>query len=109
MLEIEEEAFCRCKSLRKVIVCSITTRLGKGVFKDCSGLISVDLPEGLQVIEVESFSCCESLPTIKIPSSVIEIGDRAFDGCNSFSTIKIPSSVVKIGVGAFTRCEALKH
>eukprot|EP00980_Cylindrotheca_fusiformis_P002664 scaffold623_cov83-Cylindrotheca_fusiformis.AAC.1 len=108
MLEIEKEAFYRCKSLRKVIVCSISTRLGRGVFKDCSGLIFVDLPEGLQVIEAELFSFCESLPTIKIPSSVIEIGDQAFDGCNSLSTIKIPS-VVKIGFCAFIRCQALKH
>eukprot|EP00980_Cylindrotheca_fusiformis_P013841 scaffold3594_cov138-Cylindrotheca_fusiformis.AAC.6 len=108
MLEIEEEAFCRCKSLRKVIVCSITTRLGKGVFKDCSGLISVDLPEGLQVIEVESFSCCESLPTIKIPSSVIEIGDRAFTRCEALKHVQLPETLASIGCSAFGRCYKLE-
>eukprot|EP00980_Cylindrotheca_fusiformis_P007494 scaffold1553_cov52-Cylindrotheca_fusiformis.AAC.2 len=109
MLEIEDEAFCRCESLRKVIVSSTSTRLGKGVFKYCIGLISVDLPEGLQVIEAYLFYGCQSLPTIKIPSSVIEIGDKAFGGCNSLSTIKIPSSVIKIGSSAFSSCKALKH
>eukprot|EP00980_Cylindrotheca_fusiformis_P012784 scaffold3136_cov102-Cylindrotheca_fusiformis.AAC.1 len=108
MLEIQDEAFYHCSSLRKVIVSSISTRLGKGVFEYCFGLISVDLSEGLQVIEAYLFYGCQSLPTIKIPSSVTEIGHMAFGGCSSFSTIKIPSSVIKIGSCAFKKCTALK-
>eukprot|EP00980_Cylindrotheca_fusiformis_P015373 scaffold4314_cov116-Cylindrotheca_fusiformis.AAC.3 len=131
-LEIQAGAFWGCQSLRKVIVSSTSTRLGKRVFKDCSGLISVDLPEGLQVIEERLFYGCKSLPTIKIPSSVIEIGNgvflycsglisvelpeglqvikaSVFYGCKSLPTIKIPSSVIEIGDEAFGKCTALKH
>eukprot|EP00980_Cylindrotheca_fusiformis_P007495 scaffold1555_cov108-Cylindrotheca_fusiformis.AAC.1 len=131
-LEIEVGAFWGCQSLRKVIVSSISTRLGIGVFYECSGLISVELPEGLQVIEEYLFNGCQSLPTIKIPSSVIEIGNGVFlycsglisvelpeglqvikasmfYGCKSLPTIKIPSSVIEIGDEAFGKCTALKH
>eukprot|EP00980_Cylindrotheca_fusiformis_P026352 scaffold15935_cov114-Cylindrotheca_fusiformis.AAC.1 len=59
-LQIGEEAFSYCHSLRKVIVCSASTKLGIGVFHNCQGLISVELPEGLQLIKPELFEGCES-------------------------------------------------
>eukprot|EP00980_Cylindrotheca_fusiformis_P016741 scaffold5039_cov119-Cylindrotheca_fusiformis.AAC.8 len=47
-LQIDSAAFCGCESLRKVVFPSASTRLGLGVFGDCSGLISVELPRDLQ-------------------------------------------------------------
>eukprot|EP00980_Cylindrotheca_fusiformis_P012793 scaffold3136_cov102-Cylindrotheca_fusiformis.AAC.10 len=137
VLEIEEHAFSHCRSLRKVIFSSFSTQLGRGVFMCCSGLIycsglvSVELPEGLQVIEEDLFFCCGLLTTVKIPSSVIEIrkrafcycscltffdlphgllelGGSAFENCNSIETVHMPSTVSAIGPSAFAHCFQLK-
>eukprot|EP00980_Cylindrotheca_fusiformis_P002596 scaffold614_cov118-Cylindrotheca_fusiformis.AAC.1 len=46
-LQIGRCAFGYCHSLREVIVCSVATKLGVAAFCGCSGLVSVELPEGL--------------------------------------------------------------
>eukprot|EP00980_Cylindrotheca_fusiformis_P009016 scaffold1934_cov79-Cylindrotheca_fusiformis.AAC.5 len=132
VFEIGQYAFFQCVSLRNVIFRSISTRLGKEVFKCCSGLIFVELPEGLQVIENCLFLRCESLRTVNIPSSVIkigreafyqchhlasfvlpqgllELGARSFTWCWSIETLHVPSTVSSIGVAAFGHCYGLKH
>eukprot|EP00980_Cylindrotheca_fusiformis_P021287 scaffold8195_cov100-Cylindrotheca_fusiformis.AAC.1 len=97
MLQIDDKAFSFCKSLQKVIICSVSTKLGTGVFRFCVGLISVELPKGLQVIESELFYNCVSLTTVNIPSSVITIGDGAFFGCESLTSVDLPPGLLKIG------------
>eukprot|EP00980_Cylindrotheca_fusiformis_P012135 scaffold2933_cov85-Cylindrotheca_fusiformis.AAC.3 len=131
-LQIDEAALQFCGSLRKVIVCSNSTRIGKRVFSYCQALISVVLPEGLQVIQQELFAYCFALKTVHIPSSVInicrgaffacerlasidlphgllEIGDSSLERCVSIETLHIPSTVSKIGRCAFFECASLSH
>eukprot|EP00980_Cylindrotheca_fusiformis_P011040 scaffold2535_cov126-Cylindrotheca_fusiformis.AAC.2 len=132
-LQIGRSAFRRCISLRKVIVCSLDTKLGEGVFSYCKGLVSVEFPEGLQVIEPSMFWACLSLSAFKIPSSVIKIGGYAFYGCDrltllfglpnglrdigefaftscrSFETLHVPATVSTIGENAFADCVSLKR
>eukprot|EP00980_Cylindrotheca_fusiformis_P004537 scaffold965_cov93-Cylindrotheca_fusiformis.AAC.1 len=131
VLRIDAYAFAGCHSLRKVIVSSVSTKLGIGAFESCNGLICVELPQGLQCIESRLFYLCKSLVTVRIPSSVIKIGDWAFcgcgsltcfdlphglleigkwslHGCNAIETLHIPSTVSTMGVGAFSSCEGLR-
>eukprot|EP00980_Cylindrotheca_fusiformis_P009283 scaffold2032_cov122-Cylindrotheca_fusiformis.AAC.5 len=104
MLQIDAEAFYACYSLRKVIVCSVSTNLGEAAFCDCFGLISVELPEGLQVITALLFGYCESLTTVNIPSSVIKIGKGAFQRCSSLTLVDLPHGLLEIGKCAFEGC-----
>eukprot|EP00980_Cylindrotheca_fusiformis_P016739 scaffold5039_cov119-Cylindrotheca_fusiformis.AAC.6 len=108
VLQIDNYAFSSCKSLRKVILCCFCTRLGKGTFEDCQGLVSVHLPKGLQVIEPDLFWLCKSLALVKIPISVIEIGDRAFYGCRSLTTVDLPHGLLEIGEFSFEKCVSMK-
>eukprot|EP00980_Cylindrotheca_fusiformis_P023901 scaffold11153_cov85-Cylindrotheca_fusiformis.AAC.3 len=80
--------------LQTVIISSISTTIGAAAFSFCIGLIHVELPMGLQVLEQELFSSCESLTTIIIPSLVIKIGDRAFNGCQCLTTFDLPYGLV---------------
>eukprot|EP00980_Cylindrotheca_fusiformis_P020349 scaffold7354_cov93-Cylindrotheca_fusiformis.AAC.2 len=107
-LQISECAFACCNSLRKVVFCSVSTRLGKGVFYNCEGLISVELPEGLQVIESSLFADCESLTTVSIPSSVIRIGGQAFNRCHSLSSVHLLCGLEEIGIRSFYECASLE-
>eukprot|EP00980_Cylindrotheca_fusiformis_P029423 scaffold23472_cov106-Cylindrotheca_fusiformis.AAC.2 len=108
MLQIDHDAFACCDSLRNVIVSSVSTELACAVFRSCSGLISVELPEGLQVIEHHLFFGCGSLTTVKIPSSVIKIGDCAFSLCGSLTLFDLPCGLLEIGISSFQRCGSIR-
>eukprot|EP00980_Cylindrotheca_fusiformis_P005501 scaffold1170_cov122-Cylindrotheca_fusiformis.AAC.9 len=136
-VQIDDAAFSYCHSLRKIIFGSeagipTTKRIGKSAFCCNGGLISVELPNGLLVIESNLFWGCMALTTVKIPSSVIKIGNHAFAGCqslisfelshglleigersfqycDSIETLQIPSTVSSIGNNAFFHCKRLKH
>eukprot|EP00980_Cylindrotheca_fusiformis_P015900 scaffold4658_cov118-Cylindrotheca_fusiformis.AAC.6 len=107
-LQIHDYAFGSCESLRKVIVCSISTKLASDVFCGCTGLISVQLPEGLQVIASSLFFHCKLLETVNIPSSVIKIHSLAFYSCSSLPSVDLPHGLMEIGQLSFASCESLE-
>eukprot|EP00980_Cylindrotheca_fusiformis_P006869 scaffold1436_cov112-Cylindrotheca_fusiformis.AAC.5 len=106
-LQIDPYAFGHCLSLRNVIICSVSTKLGFAAFCGCSGLKSVELPEGLQEIQRHLFEGCESLTTVKIPSSVIKIGESAFSGCRRLTSFDLPHGILHIGDGSFENCDSI--
>eukprot|EP00980_Cylindrotheca_fusiformis_P005838 scaffold1228_cov119-Cylindrotheca_fusiformis.AAC.5 len=106
-LQIDDDAFFSCHSLRKVVVCSVSTKVCDTAFANCQGLVSVELPEGLQVIE-PAFFLCGSLTTVKIPSSVIKICKNAFTGCHSLTMFDLPYGLVEIGVRSFQQCQSIE-
>eukprot|EP00980_Cylindrotheca_fusiformis_P005499 scaffold1170_cov122-Cylindrotheca_fusiformis.AAC.7 len=108
LLQIDKSAFSSCHSLRKVIVGSNSTILGKAVFCECLGLVSVVLPNGLQVIQEALFCGCESLTTVKIPSSVITICEDAFFGCRSLTSVELLDGLLEIGVSSFSGCDSIE-
>eukprot|EP00980_Cylindrotheca_fusiformis_P025733 scaffold14555_cov100-Cylindrotheca_fusiformis.AAC.1 len=107
-LQIDDRAFYQCRSLEKVIVCSATTIFDEAVFAGCYGLFSVELPEGLQVIEPNLFACCNALPTVKIPSSVIKIGAYAFHSCSNLTSADLPHGLLEIEEGSFQDCRSIR-
>eukprot|EP00980_Cylindrotheca_fusiformis_P017040 scaffold5221_cov88-Cylindrotheca_fusiformis.AAC.7 len=108
-LRIGDGAFAECVSLRKVVICSVSsTRLSWGIFSECKGLLSVELPEGLQVIESLLFDGCESLTAVKIPSSVIRIGNYAFHECGSLASLELPHGLQEIREGSFLWCNSIE-
>jgi len=57
---------------------STIRRIGKYAFQWCERLESINLPEGLLIIDAMSFPCTWKLKKFAIPSSVIYIGGMAF-------------------------------
>eukprot|EP00980_Cylindrotheca_fusiformis_P005836 scaffold1228_cov119-Cylindrotheca_fusiformis.AAC.3 len=108
LLQIDEYAFSFCNSLRKVVICSVSTKLGKAAFAQCSCLRSVELPDGLQVIESRLFAGCGLLTTVKLPSSLITICKEAFDGCRRLHSFDLFYGLVEIGEGSFSVCESIQ-
>jgi hypothetical protein len=70
-------------------------------------LVSVDLPEGLQVIGMAWFYQCTSLTTVNVPSSVIKIQGGAFQQCTSLASLDLPEGLQSIGPRSFSGCESL--
>ncbi len=81
--------------------------MGEMVFRDCSSLTSITIPEGVTGIGEAAFWGCRHLTNIIIPEGVTSIGDYAFSGCSSLTSITIPENVTSIGNGAFRECSSL--
>lgn len=64
------------------------------------------LPNGLNIIEDESFMNNKAISMVVIPSDVTAIGDRAFAGCENLVNITIPPNVTIIGENAFDDCNS---
>ena len=80
LVSIGEYAFAECDNLTKVVL-SGGVEIGYSAFRDCKALISLSLPEGLEIIDDSAFEGCTNLGKIKLPDSVTRIGTYAFMGC----------------------------
>ncbi len=81
--------------------------IGRGVFKNCTHLTSVTIPNGVTSIGEYAFSGCTSLASVTIPDSVIKIGMNAFENCRNLTSVTIPNGVTSIGEYAFSGCTNL--
>ena len=56
------------------------TKIGREAFSECYNLISIDIPNGVEIIGEKAFYYC-SLKQVNLPQSVTMIEDYAFEGC----------------------------
>ncbi|MBQ5913160.1 MAG: leucine-rich repeat protein, partial [Bacteroidaceae bacterium] len=59
-------------------------------FYNCSNLVSISLPEGVDRISHSAFMGCSNLTSIIIPDNLQYIEPFAFNGCSNLSSIDIP-------------------
>ncbi|MCH3981360.1 MAG: leucine-rich repeat domain-containing protein [Prevotella sp.] len=84
--------------------------VGEDMFRNCTSLEKITLPEHLKAIGIHAFAYCSSLPWIEIPATVRSIGSQAFYSCTNMSFIGIPidgSQLESIGSGAFSTSSVL--
>lgn len=84
---IYDEAFKECTGLTSVTIQEGVTSIEERAFLGCTSLTSVTIPEGVTSIGIIAFSECTSLKSVTIPSSVTSIEERAFVGCTSLSSV----------------------
>lgn len=84
--------FSDCTNLKKATILFPLSSGGMGdyVFRNCSNLETIILPDGLKIIGSSAFSGCTNLPIIDIPNSVTTIDYYAFDKCSSLCNLNIP-------------------
>ena len=63
------------------------------VFKGCSNLQSVKLPETVEWLGESSFHDCSSLKELTIPAATTEVQLNAFTGCTSMKNVKMNDGV----------------
>ena len=81
--------------------------IGNDAFRECAGLTSITIPNGVTSIGGWAFYVCTGLTSITIPNSVTSIGVGAFS-CTGLTSITIPNSVTSIGRNAFFGCPKLE-
>lgn len=73
--------------------------LGDSVFKNCTNLTEITLPDEISAIPQQAFYGCTSLTTVHA-SNVTEIESDAFCNCTSLTTLNVSENVVKMGADA---------
>lgn len=87
------------------------------VFRGCLSIKSIQLSDGIEVIEDAAFADCKSLQVINLPKSLKKIGgtktyDKHHGGVfesTNLSSVIIPQGVEYIGDSSFMRCGNLKR
>ena len=77
------------------------------IFNGWNNLSKVIIPDSITEIRGMAFLGCVSLKEIQIPEGVSTIENAAFYGCKNLNKIEIPDSINQIGDGAFNGCDNL--
>ena len=108
VVEIGEEAFASCWSLKSVEIPGTVESVGWKAFADC-GLEELHLRAGIKKIEDCAFLRCSSLKSVEIPGSVEVVGEYAFNGCDGLEELRLGAGIKKIENSAFGRCSSLRR
>lgn len=87
--KIEEEAFEGCDSMKSVECHSNVTKIEDWAFFDCSSLKSIKL-QGVKYIGKGTFKKCWKLTTVEFGEELDVIKPGAFDNCTSLTRIVLP-------------------
>ena len=94
-------------NIKKVVVNSGVTSIGKYAFYYCRSMTSVSISSTVKSIGDYAFYTCDVLTGVTIPSSVKTIGESAFARCYEMTSLTLSSGITDIGKGAFQNCYAL--
>lgn len=104
--KVGAHVFKSCSSLQKVELPNVET-LGERVFESCGKLTKVTLSPDLQVIPDYAFQYCGSLADVPLPSSLVSIGVSAFRECDGLSAVVMPNTVTTLNKNAYITCNTL--
>lgn len=107
---IGEGAFYKTK-ISKIDIPDSVESIGEGAFIECKNLKEVKLPANANftTLSAQMFKECTSLEKIELPENLTKIDNYAFENCTNLKKITIPKNVTEIGVGAFSNCTNLKE
>ena len=104
---IGDYMFKNCTNLCVILLPQNAISISNYAFQDCSALTIVSIGNNATSIGKGVFYGCTALTQIEIPDNVNSIGQSAFWGCTALTQIEIPDNVNSIGSAAFAGCSAL--
>ena len=108
-------AFVECSRLTAVDLSKTNIYvIGYDAFKNCTNLSSLQLPVNENYTEIRNnvFKGCTSLKEVVIPNNVTNIGTEAFYGCTAIERVVLPNNLdYSQGIGklAFGKCPNIKE
>jgi hypothetical protein len=81
-----ENSFSHC-SFPSFHVPILISELKNGVFSSCVEMVSLEMPERVELIEDEAFSDCPRLRNVAVPSSVTSTGRDLFKNCKDLEKL----------------------
>jgi len=104
---LNDSCFRDCAGLTSITISEGVTSLGNYCFYGCTGLTSITIPEGVTSLGINCFSGCTSLTSITIPEGVTSLGSNCFRDCTGLTSITIPEGVTSLGISCFRGCTGL--
>ena len=101
-------AFSSCHSLVSINIPESVEVIPQYCFRNNFALKTIHLPQSVKQIHAEGFSDCKSLTTINL-ESVEEFGELAFENCVALSSIVINEEVMFIHPDSFKGCSHLEE
>jgi hypothetical protein len=80
----------------------------RGAFNECIHLVSIEMHDGVEIIEWWAFYNCTSLRGIKLPG-VRVIGKMAFRNCTALENVEFGDKLETIAGSSFLRCTSLRN
>ena len=110
VVEIEDNAFLNCSSLKEIVIPAHVTSIGDLAFSGCLSLESVTFEENsrLKTLDYGVFANCTSLKSITLPSGVKELPQNLFDGCSALAEVNLPENLTAINAYSFRNCTSLE-
>lgn len=97
-------AFLRCAHLVEIkLPKDRLTSIQENMFRECTALESVELPNSVRVIGEAAFCDCKKLRMVGWPKHLEKIGAWAFSGCDFRTLCGLPSTLELVGTGAFAQ------
>lgn len=103
----EQATFIGCSSLINVDLHRFMG-IGHDMFKNCTALETITLPENITYIGDKAFEGCTNLQTVIMSDSVTRLGSYSFNGCTSLLELYLSDSITEISEYAFSSCSSLK-
>ena len=100
-------AFYNCSNLVSISLPEGVDRISHSAFMGCSNLTSIIIPDNLQYIEGFAFNGCSNLSAIDLPNDVSVIYESAFEGCGKLTEIVLPGNITFIDKNLFKGCSGL--
>ncbi len=104
---IGQYMFKYCTEMTGVIIPNTVRSIGQGAFLHCKGLLRVSLPEQCRSLGASAFQGNTELKSVRLPSELRTICESAFKDCTALRSISIPETVAEIGMAAFNGCSSL--
>ena len=94
--EIGEQAFYNTQSLLQITLPESITTMDKKAFA-LSGLVSIEVPEKVTVLEDGMFYQCRKLEQVKLPDGITIMKRDIFEECSRLRELKLPSKLEWMG------------
>ncbi len=104
-------AFAGCSMLQSVTLHRELTSIGIGAFYGCTSMTAAAFEAGsaMTAIPKDAFRECTALVTLNIPSFIKTVGANAFFGCTALETLTVEEGVLSLGDQCFQNCTALAN
>ena len=106
--EVGAEAFSNVSGLVSVLFNNVK-KIGNQVFRECTSLKSLNIPDSVISIGQQAFEDCTSLESVKLGNGVTYIYEYAFDGCQALQYVELGNNITDIYASAFRNCTSLKQ
>lgn len=118
---IRDGAFCGCSCLCNVTIPKTVQTIGAVTSEDWgfehwslgafggSGITEVAIPDGMTIVDSDTFSNCKSLKSVSISRTVKKIGREAFSNCTSLINVSLGDGVTELDSECFCDCTSLER